>query len=462
MPLTLYNSATRKHEIFTPLIANKVSIYVCGQTVYNRLHIGNGRTMVIFDVLYRLLSHYYSEVSYVRNITDVDDKITQRAIDNNQSIAELTAGTIADFHLDMQELGVLPPTHEPRATAYIDQMIAMIKDLIAKGFAYEVAGHVLFSVANCPNYGHLSRLNRAELQAGARIDIAPYKQDPADFTLWKPSSDRQPGWNSPWGVGRPGWHIECSAMCMHALGKTIDIHGGGNDLLFPHHENEVAQSESVNGAPLSNYWLHSGLLTLNGEKMSKSLGNIITVHDALSYTSYEALRLAMLSTHYRQALDWSDETLIRACRTLDSWYSIIALAEIDPYILSKIDEKTLPPEIENAFNDDLNIPQTIAEIHATVNSARQQATQESLIAAMQALKATGRILGIMQMTSQEWFHRSFAGQITSAEIEVAINKRTIARNLGDFIQADNIRSSLALQGVVLEDKKGATEWRRQS
>src|SRR5881392_416761 len=323
MPLVLYNSLTRRKEPFEPLDAGLVRMYVCGPTVYDLAHIGNGRAVVAFDLLYRLLRHTYgaNHVRYVRNITDVEDKIIVAARETGEAIDALTRRTTAEFHADMAALGALPPDIEPRATAYIPQMIALIERLIAAGHAYAAEGHVLFAVASWPSYGKLARRSRDEMIAGARVEVAPYKRDPGDFVLWKPSTPDQPGWDSPWGRGRPGWHIECSAMSETELGETFDIHGGGLDLIFPHHENEIAQSRSAFGrALMAKYWMHNGFLNISGEKMSKSLGNFFTVHELLDQHPPEAIRLLLLSAHYRQPLDFTHEGLVQAKATLDRWY----------------------------------------------------------------------------------------------------------------------------------------------
>ena len=329
MPLVLYNSLTRRKEPFEPLDPELVRMYVCGPTVYDLAHIGNGRAIVVFDQLYRLLRHAYGadHVRYVRNITDIDDRIINAARDNGEPIEELTRRTTALFHADMAALGALPPDIEPRCTEHVPQMIAMIERLIAAGHAYAAEGHVLFAVGSWPGYGKLSRRSRQEMVAGARVEVAPYKKDPGDFVLWKPSSDDQPGWDSPWGRGRPGWHIECSAMSEAHLGESFDIHGGGLDLIFPHHENELAQSEAAHGGlPFVKFWVHNGFLSVESTKMSKSLGNFVTVHELLEEgMPGEAIRLALLSTHYRDPLDWTDEKLEQAKATLDRWYRALSL-----------------------------------------------------------------------------------------------------------------------------------------
>src|SRR5579862_9844732 len=385
MTLALYNSLTRRKERFEPLDPNRVRMYVCGPTVYDRAHIGNGRAFVVFDVLYRLLRDLYGKdhVCYVRNITDVENKINAAARANNEPISALTARTIAAFRDDMAALGALPPDIEPRATEHIAQMIAMLERLIAAGHAYEAERHVLFAVASDPHYGQLSRRSRDEMIAGARVEVAPYKRDPADFVLWKPSAPQLPGWDSPWGRGRPGWHIECSAMSQAHLGETIDIHAGGNDLMFPHHENEIAQSTCAHGGKVfARYWLHNGMLTFSGRKMSKSLGNVMLVHELLKEHAPEALRLLLLRGHYRQPLDWSDTAIAQAISTLDGWYRVLRdLVDVD------VDMSALPipATVEAALCDDLNTPQALAELSQLADAARQAGTAEERHAAKTAL-----------------------------------------------------------------------------
>src|SRR6476646_70431 len=334
MPLVLYNSLTRRKEPFEPLDPELVRLYVCGPTVYDLAHIGNGRAVVVFDQLYRLLRHAYGadHVRYVRTITDIADKNIAAARDNGETIEELTRRTIALFQADMAALGALPPEVEPRCTGHVPQMVAMIERLISSGHAYAAEGHVLFAVASWSGYGKLSRRSRQEMVAGARIEVAPYKRDPGDFVLWKPSSDDQPGWDSPWGRGRPGWHIECSAMSEAHLGESFDIHGGGLDLIFPHHENELAQSRSAFGhAIMAKYWMHNGFLNISGEKMSKSLGNFFTVHELLDQYPGEAIRLLLLSAHYRQPLDFTHDGLVQAKATLDRWYGTLRGRDAAPW-----------------------------------------------------------------------------------------------------------------------------------
>src|SRR6266446_10856299 len=364
MPLTLYNTLTRRKEPFEPLDPERVRLYVCGPTVYDRAHIGNGRAIVVFDVLYRLLRDIYGRqhVHYVRNITDIEDKINAAARKNGEPIAALTARTTAAFHEDMAALGALPPDIEPRATDYIPQMIAMIERLIASGHAYAAEGHVLFSIASDPHYGQLSGRSRDDMIAGARVEVAPYKRDPADFVLWKPSDADLPGWDSPWGRGRPGWHIECSAMSETHLGETLDIHGGGLDLIFPHHENEIAQSTCAHrGAPLARYWLHNGFLTAAaGEKMSKSLGNFVTVHELVEEWPGEAIRLALLGGHYREPLEFSHERVAQAKQTLDRFY--LGLREI-AHAGTAANGAGDSGAVLDALRDDLNTPLALARMH---------------------------------------------------------------------------------------------------
>ena len=369
MALKLYNTRTRRKEVFEPLDPKAVRMYVCGPTVYDFAHIGNARPVIVFDMLFRLLRCLYGaeHVTYVRNITDVDDKINARAAEEGVSIRELTGRTAAQFHADVAALGALPPTVEPRATEHIPEMIAMIQRLVERGHAYAAEGHVLFNVPSDPRYGELARRSTDEMRAGARVEIAPYKRDPMDFVLWKPSAGSEPGWDSPWGYGRPGWHLECSAMSEKHLGKVFDIHGGGIDLLFPHHENEVAQSTCAHGTEImANVWMHNGHLQVEGQKMSKSLGNFITIHDLLTNWHGvgwpgEALRFNMLRTHYRQPLDWTYEGLDEAHKTLWDWYGTLETVASAP---------EAPIEVLNALGDDLNTPEMIAAFHKLFRERR--------------------------------------------------------------------------------------------
>ncbi|WP_142848280.1 cysteine--tRNA ligase [Telmatospirillum sp. J64-1] len=457
MPLVLYNTLTRQKEAFEPLNPSAVGMYVCGPTVYDRAHIGNARPIIVFDVLYRLLKRLYPSVTYVRNITDVDDKINARAKENGEPISALTERTTRMFHEDIAALNALPPDIEPRATAHIAQMIAMIETLIDKGHAYAAEGHVLFSVPSMPDYGCLSRRSQDELVAGARVEVAPYKKNPADFVLWKPSSDDLPGWDSPWGRGRPGWHIECSAMSAQYLGKTFDIHGGGQDLVFPHHENEIAQSRCAHGQPFARYWVHNGHLMVEGEKMSKSLGNFFTVRDLLEQAPGEAIRLCMLSTHYHQPLDWTNEGLKQARQAMDRFYTALRNAED----VEAVGREELPLEMLAALEDDLNTPLAIAHLHELAGALNKAASPEEKARAKGRLLAAGDALGVLQQDPEHWFKWSAAGgDVDEIEIESLIRQRMEARKARDFALADRIRDDLAARGILLEDGAGGTTWKR--
>jgi cysteinyl-tRNA synthetase len=462
MPLTLYNSATRRKEPFEPLDPKLVRVYVCGPTVYDRAHIGNARAEVVFDVLVRLLRDIYGKdhVRYVRNITDVEDKINAAARANGEPIAALTARTIAAFHEDMAALGALPPDVEPRATEYIPQMIAMIARLLAAGHAYEAEGHVLFAVASDPAYGRLSGRSRDEMIAGARVEVAPYKRDPADFVLWKPSAPDLPGWASPWGRGRPGWHIECSAMSEAHLGETFDIHGGGQDLVFPHHENEIAQSTCAHdGRPFVRYWLHNGMLTDAGAKMSKSLGNIRTVRELLDEAPGEAIRLALLSAHYRDPLDWTGERLHQARQSLDRFYRALTLSR-DPIFerFGEADDAVRP--VKEALADDLNTPLALARLHELVGAINRTSSDAERSALQRALEMGGRLMGLLEEDPLAWLRGSAAAD--AQRIEQRIAERAIARRQRRFAAADRIRAELAAEGILLEDRPdGTTTWWRK-
>ncbi len=442
MSLVVYNTLSREKEPFVPLDEAHVRLYVCGPTVYDYVHIGNARPVVAFDVLYRLLKRRYPKVTYVRNITDIDDKIMTRAAENNEPIERLTERTAAAYQSDMGRLGALSPEVEPRATQYVGQMVALIERLVARGHAYPAEGHVLFSVPSMEDYGRLSRRSRDELIAGARVEVAPYKKDAADFVLWKPSTDAQAGWPSPWGRGRPGWHIECSAMSAAHLGETFDIHAGGLDLIFPHHENEIAQSRSAFGhAFMAKYWMHNGFLNISGEKMSKSLGNFLTVHELLDQYPGEAIRLLLLSAHYRQPLDFTHEGLTQAKATLDRWYGALRSKELTSV--------PVPQTVEDALLDDLNTPQAISAVHQLRDPSE--------------LKAGAGALGLLQQDPEVWFRwtpaASAAGP-SDAEIEAAIAARQAARKAKDFKESDRIRDDLKAKGVVLEDGPKGTTWKR--
>jgi cysteinyl-tRNA synthetase len=445
--LFLHNSLTRRKERFEPIEPNHVRMYVCGPTVYDLVHVGNARPIVVYDVLARLLRRLYPRVTYVRNITDVEDKINARARDLGIPIAALTEATTVDFHADMAALGALPPDIEPRATQHIHEMIEIIERLIASGHAYEAQGHVLFAVPSFPGYGRLSGRSPDELLAGARIEIAPYKRDAGDFVLWKPSAPELPGWDSPWGRGRPGWHIECSAMSWKHLGESFDIHGGGTDLIFPHHENEVAQSLcAFPGSRFARYWVHNGMLLVDGEKMSKSLGNFITLRDALTRAPGEAIRLLLLRTHYRSTPDFSEAALTEAKRELDRFYRALErfpdIHAIDP-----------PASVMAALCDDLNTPLALSAMHALADAAMAGDFEAAC-----GLRAAGEVLGLLQASPEAWFHGD--ADDDAAEIEAAIADRLAARRARDFARADAIRAELAARGILLEDGPKGTTWRR--
>ncbi|WP_323991291.1 cysteine--tRNA ligase [Nguyenibacter sp. L1] len=446
--LSLHDSRSRKTVPFAPLDPGNVRIYYCGPTVYDLAHIGNLRAMVTADLLVRLLRVLYPRVTYVRNITDVEDKINARARENGETIDSLTARTIRDFHQDLEAVGVLPPDIEPRATHHIGEMVTMIGRLIESGHAYAAQGHVLFSVASDPAYGTLSGRSPEDLQAGARVEIAPYKRDPGDFVLWKPSEPDLPGWESPWGRGRPGWHIECSAMSHRYLGESFDIHGGGSDLLFPHHENELAQSRCCfPHGRFANHWVHNAMLLVDGEKMSKSLGNFLTVRDVLAHSPAEALRLLLLHAQYRSVLNFTQGGLDDAKQTLNRFYR--AIGDLPP----EDDDAPPPAAVLAALCDDLNTPRALAEMHALADQAL--AGDQS---AARGLRAAGRLLGLLGQTPQAWFRAG--ADIDPAEIETLIQHRLDARRARDFARADAIRADLAGRGIVLEDGPAGTTWRR--
>lgn len=457
--MTLYvtNTMSRKKEKFEPLDPNNVRMYVCGPTVYDRAHIGNARPIIVFDTLYRLLKQLYPKVTYVRNITDVDDKIIKRSQESGEPINVITEKTAKFFHDDIAELNALPPDIEPRATQHIAEMIALVQKLIDNGYAYEAEGHVLFSVAKMKNYGRLSGRSMDEMIAGARVEVAPYKRDAADFILWKPSDDTQPGWDSPWGRGRPGWHLECSAMSSKYLGKTFDIHGGGQDLIFPHHENEIAQSCCAFGHDFyAKYWMHNGHLMVNGEKMSKSLGNFFTIREILDQVPGEAFRLYALGTHYHQPLNWMPEGLKQAKQTMDRFYTALrSTPDVD------LSEALPSAEVVEALSDDLNTPKAIAVLHGLVTEMNK--SPEKAVELKKTLIASGHLLGILYQDPEEWFRWSPAKQeqgLSESEIEALIQKRADARKAKDFATADTVRKELADKGVVIEDTPSGTQWKR--
>ena len=456
MPLDLYNTLTRRKERFEPMRPDHVGMYVCGPTVYDTAHIGNARPVVVFDVLNRLLRRLYPSVTYVRNITDVDDKIIDRSRESGEPIEALTERTTRQYHADMDALNALRPDVEPRATHHIGHMIGLIQNLIDKGHAYAAEGHVLFSVPSMGDYGQLSRRSQDEMIAGARVEVAPYKRDAADFVLWKPSADDQPGWDSPWGRGRPGWHIECSAMAKEHLGVTFDIHGGGLDLIFPHHENEIAQSRCAHdGAHLARYWVHNGFVTVEGEKMSKSLGNFFTVHDLLEEFPGEAIRLTLMSAHYRQPLDFTRDGLKQSKATLDRWYQAL---RGEPAAASA----ELPAEVLAALEDDLNTPLAISHLHELSSAVNKAGDMDAKAAAKGGLLAAGQAIGLLMQEPEDWFRWAPKGTagLSEAAIEQLIADRLAARKAKNFAEADRIRKELADQGVILEDGPQGTSWKR--
>jgi cysteinyl-tRNA synthetase len=456
MELKLYDTLTREKRVFTPLDAANVRMYVCGPTVYDFAHIGNARPVIVFDVLFRLLRHIYgaAHVTYVRNITDVDDKINARAAEEypalplNEAIRKVTEKTDRQFHEDVAALGCLPPSVEPRATEHIAEMRTLIERLVKSGNAYVEQDHVLFSVAAMPDYGALSKRPLDEMIAGARVEVAPYKRAPMDFVLWKPSKPGEPSWPSPCGIaapGRPGWHIECSAMSWKHLGETFDIHGGGIDLVFPHHENEIAQSRCAFHTPvMANYWMHNGFLQVEGEKMAKSLGNFVTIRDLLKDWPGETVRLAMLQTHYRQPLNWTTNGMREAQRTLDLWYELTGDAA--PGLICA--------DVVGAVADDLNSPKAVTSLH----ELRGEAAKGSKAAAG-SLKASAQLLGLLQETASEWADfRPASISIDENKVTALIAARNAARQVKDFGESDRIRDELARMGVVVKDTKDGTTW----
>ena len=459
MTLFFHNTLTRRKEAFQPIDPNHVRLYVCGPTVYDYPHIGNARPVVAFDVLYRLLKHVYPAATYVRNITDIDDKINARAAKSGKTIREVTEVTAKDFQDNMKAIGALPPDHEPRATEHVAQMIAMTETLIAKGNAYAADGHVLFNVPSMAEYGQLSRRNRDEQIDGARVDVAPYKKDPADFVLWKPSEAGTPGWDSPWGYGRPGWHIECSAMSLTHLGEVFDIHGGGLDLIFPHHENEIAQSRCAFGtAAMANVWMHNGFVTVEGEKMSKSLGNFYTVQDLLKDWPGEVIRYALLAAHYRAPLDYSLQGLSEARSALDRLYQALRGAGA---VDATVEEVAPAASLIAALSDDLNTPLAISRLHEMAGSLNKSTDPARKAAIGAEMRTSAKLLGLLWSDPEIWFQSGVAGDdLDETEIERLIEARAAARAAKDFAEADRVRDELKDMGVVLEDGVGGTTWKR--
>ena len=452
----LFNTLSRRKEEFVPIDVNNVRMYVCGPTVYDRAHLGNAKTPVVFDVLFRLLRHKYGaeHVTYVSNITDVDDKILNKHKETGKSIREITEQTYQWYIDDMAKLNVLSPNFRPRATEYIDEMIELVKLLLKEGHAYEAAGHVLFDVDSMKNYGFLSGRSMKEMLAGARIEVADYKKNPADFVLWKPSEADQPGWNSPWGYGRPGWHLECSAMSSKLLGNSFDIHGGGSDLIFPHHENECAQSLCAHpGETFARYWVHGGMLMVDGVKMSKSLGNFYTIDQVLEKAPAEALRLLFLTTHYHQPFNFTFEGLEQAKQTLDKFYNaLLRVKEIVPKDCDA-DERVV-----GALEDDLNTPLALSYLHELVNNLNKAESMEDKALQKGVLQSSAALLGILWQDPEQWFKGD--AEVDVAEIEKLIADRASAKKNKDYALADQIRNTLKEKGILLEDGPQGTTWKK--
>jgi cysteinyl-tRNA synthetase len=457
MTIKLHDTRQGRKVPFEPLVEGEVTMYLCGPTVYNYAHIGNARPAVVFDLLARVLRRRYT-LKFARNFTDVDDKINAASIETGKPIDEITSKYMRIYNEDMAALGVLPPDVEPRATEHIAEMIEMIGTLVEKGFAYESAGHVLFDVGTYDDYGALSKRSLREMIAGARVEVADYKKNAHDFVLWKPSTPELPGWDSPWGRGRPGWHIECSAMAAKHLGDTIDIHAGGQDLVFPHHENELAQSRCAHdGADFARYWVHNGFLSIDHEKMSKSLGNVLLVHNLIETIPGEVIRLALLNAHYRQPLDWSDEAVEDARSKLDRLYGAVRGVAVSADARAGAE---VPGSVVAALEDDLNTPKAMAEffkLAKELNKATDAGERERLAASMYA---TGDLLGLLQSDPENWFAGSIDGELSAADIDALIEKRNAARASKDFAAADAIRDELAAAGIQIEDGPDGTTWRK--
>lgn len=455
----LHNTLKRRKEKFVPFDCSNVRMYVCGPTVYDRAHLGNAKTPVTFDVLFRLLRHVYGaeHVTYVSNITDVDDKILNKHKETGKSIREITEQTYQWYIDDMDKLNVMAPDYRPRATEYIDEMIELVRLLLANGHAYEASGHVLFSVDSMPGYGYLSGRSMKEMLAGARIEIADYKKNPADFILWKPSEPGQPGWNSPWGYGRPGWHLECSAMSSKLLGDSFDIHGGGSDLIFPHHENECAQSLCAHPhSKFAQYWVHSGMLMVDGVKMSKSLGNFYTIDQVLEKAPAEALRLLFLTTHYHQPFNFTFEGLAQAKATLDKFYNALLRVKDVPAAEEAADERVVA-----ALADDLNTPLALTYLHEITNALNKAETENEQARLKGRLLATAGLLGLLWQNPESWFKSGIAnGGLDAASIEAKIAERVAAKKNKDYALADKIRNELKEQGIILEDTPSGTTWKK--
>ena len=457
MTLSLYDTMAREKRVFEPADPARVTMYVCGPTVYNHAHIGNFRAAVVFDLLYRVLRHHFGAdaVVYARNITDIEDKIIAASNETGETIDDITKKYTQIYREETAALGVLPPNIEPAATAHIPEMIALIEKLITKDIAYAADGHVLFAVDQYTNYGALSRVDQDEMIAGARVEVAPYKKNASDFVLWKPSTDDEPGWDSPWGRGRPGWHLECSAMIEKTLGGVIDIHGGGQDLRFPHHENEIAQSCCANGEEaLARYWVHNGFLRMGSDKMSKSIGNVVLVRDLLDKWPGEVIRWALLSAQYRQPLEWTDALLTQSKRQLDRFYRTIGEMGIDLPVAE------VPQSIALSLFDDLNSPEAIAGLHELRDIVAQTPAEKKPRAAA-ALKAAGGLMGFFQADPVEWFKGESGDGLSAEEIDALLVQRAEARVEKDFATSDKIRDELASQGIVIEDGANGATWRRE-
>ena len=443
--LKITNSLTRKKEIFKPINPKAITMYACGPTVYDNPHVGNARTLVVFDTLFRVLKKIYVKVSYVRNITDVDDKIIEASKNKKKPISKITDDVTKVFHENCKSLNCLTPTKEPKATDHIDEMVKMTESLIKKKFAYEVEGHVYFSVSSFKEYGKLSNKNLDELKAGSRVEVSKLKKNPMDFVLWKPSSTEDPGWDSPWGKGRPGWHLECSVMSEKYLGKQFDIHGGGLDLIFPHHENEIAQSCSNNSSErFSNYWVHNGFVTINKEKMSKSLGNVISISEAVKKYSGQVVRLTLLSAHYSQPLDWNDKLLEDQKTTIEKWYQLYENTNLE-----------IPLDIIDTLLDDLNTPGFIAKIHELYNAANKGDDKSKKL-----FNSACKLIGLFDLNKNEWENLKKTNTDISEDLILKkIAARTTAKQKGDFKLADQIRDELLSKGVIILDQKDKTIWK---
>ncbi|AVI63492.1 cysteine--tRNA ligase [Halomonas sp. GFAJ-1] len=454
--MQLFNTLTRRRESLRTEQPDRVTLYVCGPTVYNYAHIGNARPAVVFDLLSRILRHDYERVIYARNFTDVDDKINAAAQAAGVPIGTVTERYIAAYHEDMQALGVLSPDLEPRVTEHIADIVSLIKTLIERGHAYEAQGHVLFHVCSYPEYGELSRRQPDDMLAGARVEVAPYKRDPMDFVLWKPSSSEQPGWESPWGRGRPGWHVECTAMIGKHLGHTIDIHGGGQDLIFPHHENEIAQGTCAHGARYCHTWVHNSFVTVDGQKMSKSLGNVLLVRDLLAEAPGEAIRLALLSTHYRRPLDWNAERLTRARRTLTHHYQ--ALAEVETLDVGS----NIQPDnaLLDALRRDLNVAEALARLQQLVEALKNAENDTQRADAKGRVLASAKLLGLLQQLPSKALKALSPERsgLSVARIDALIAEREDARQQRDFNRADSLRDELLELGIEIRDTPNGAHW----